>query len=84
MNDETDPTAAWPSLEHLMASVIRLMSLCATQDCPAQQRTLLHLMNYLQRHPALARTPGAAAAVEFARNTWLARCTDDRAGASTH
>jgi hypothetical protein len=84
MNDETNSAAAWPSLEHLMAAVIRLMSLCATRGCPAQQRTLLHLMNYLQRHPALVRTPGAAAAVESARNTWLARCGEERGGASTH
>ncbi len=65
--------APGPSLEYLMASVIRLMSVCATGDCPAQQQTLLHLLGYLLKHPGLARTPGAAAAVKFARSTWIER-----------
>lgn len=65
--------AAGPSLEYLMASVIRLMSVCASGDCPAEQQTLVHLLGYLLKHPGLARTPGAAAAVQFARSAWLER-----------
>jgi hypothetical protein len=66
-------SASGPSLEYLMASVIRLMSVCTSDDCPARQQTLLHLLGYLLKHPELARTPGAVAAVNFARNTWLER-----------
>jgi hypothetical protein len=84
MHDDTDAAQGWPSLEHLMAAVIRLMALAAAHDCPAQRRTLLHLMNYLRRHPALARAPGALAAVEFAQTLWLAREGGERNGGATH
>ena len=71
MSDQGAPSG--PSLEYLMASVIRLMSVCATGNCPAQQQTLLHLLGYLLKHPEIARTPGAAAAVKFARSAWIER-----------
>ena len=62
-----------PNLEYLMASVIRLMALCTEKPCPAQQRTLVHLLNYLLKQPRLARTPGAADAVGQAAAIWRSR-----------
>jgi|LNFM01.1.fsa_nt_gb hypothetical protein len=62
-----------PSLEYLMASVIRLMSVCTAEACEPQQRTLLHLLKYLLKHPGLERTPGAASAVRQAAEIWMAR-----------
>lgn len=68
-----DAPAEGPSLEYLMASVIRLMAACTENPCPAQQRTLVHLLNYLLKHPRLAGSPGVAGAVEQAATIWRAR-----------
>jgi hypothetical protein len=70
----SEPSATGaPSLEYLMASVIRLMAACTEDDCPSRQRTLLHLLNYLLKHPGLAVTPGAEGAVRQAMEIWSAR-----------
>ncbi len=82
--DETKPPA--PSLEYLMASVIRLMAACVEHPCPAEQRTLLHLLNYLLKHPSLARTPGVEGAVQRAVDVWRRRtgAADAAAGDTLH
>ncbi len=62
-----------PNLEYLMASVIRLMAACTENPCPQQARTLVHLLNYLAKHPRLDATPGVAGAVVQAAAIWRAR-----------
>lgn len=68
-----DYTGDSPNLDYLMVSVIRLMAMCAENACPQQARTLVHLLDYLLKHPQLERTPGAAAAVAHAAGIWRAR-----------
>lgn len=65
-----------PNLEYLMASVIRLMAACTENPCPQQARTLLHLLDYLAKHPRVDATPGVAGAVGQAAAIWRARLAE--------
>ena len=73
-----------PSVNAIMASLIRLMSCYIHQPSVSQAMTILHLINYLEQHPCLPMHPGAVIANKQARAIWYQQLNNAGIDTSLH
>ena len=59
-----------PDVTMLMVSIIRLLALDHADACAERRATLTRLLNYLEKHPAVRRTPEIATTVRTAISVW--------------